>query len=611
VETYLFYPIIRVYVIATISYLLIQLALAIANWLYQKWQEPGQLALVKSLWRQGQLPRISVIFPVYNEDPDVLARTLKHAAACLEIPGLELIFVDDGSRNPNELEPLYRHYEAACCPDRLRVLRMPQNRGKRVALYHGFEIARGELIITADSDTLIYPAGVLRLVAPIIADPKIGAVTGDVQVSNWRDTWLTRLIALRYWVSFHVERGAQSFTGSMMVCSGPFAVYRAPLIHEVRQDFISQTFLGKPCTYGDDRHLTWLILEKGYLTRIQEGAVARTIAPRTIPAYVPQQVRWTKSFIRELFWCLPGFRHISLYALVDTLYQPFISFCFMFAMSNVLFLFFETFNPFLLLGEFLILLLMASIRGLYGLARTRWPHFVQFPLYGLLHVTVILPLRWKALFTLADTGWGTRNGREKSDFDQFKRWQAFFFGTALLLGVAAALLVPDSVAAGIRGLHIFDPLELAAYFANTLAYWWARGALVAIALLPIFATLGLLRLNGVAQRLPARQKRPAWAAARQPAVQRPVAGPVASQAPAAGWVSPAARWVPPIETGTYSLSFNPAWQAVETARRAMTSLNSGETLPWLVARPPTLNWNMVPALRETFQALESGTGVPA
>lgn len=488
-------PLIKVYIVATITYLIIQISMAIANWLFQKWQEPKHLRLVNSLLSTNKFPSISVIYPIYNEEVEVLQSVMEHALACLSIPNLELIFVDDGSPNLADIEPIYQKFEAQDTTNRLHILRESVNRGKREAMNKGFEVAQGEYIITADSDTLLDREGILRLVAPIIADSRIGAVTGDVRVENYKDTWLTHLIALRYWVSFHVERGAQSFSGSMMVCSGPFTVYRADIIHRVRQDFISQTFLGQPCTYGDDRHLTWLVLKEGYITRIQEGAVARTMAPRTLPEYVPQQVRWTKSFIREIFWVLPNFNRISLFAMMDTLYQPIISFCFMFALANVVFMSIETQNPLLLISEFLILLFMASLRGFYGFMRTGWKEFIRFPIYGILHVLIILPLRWKALFTMRDIGWGTRLTRKRNEFRNFLKWQSFFFLTIFSLAMIGTLVVPDEAIVGFKTLLSADIPTLAKHFVLTILQWWGYGAMIASILAPLFLIRGFVRLH--------------------------------------------------------------------------------------------------------------------
>lgn len=191
-----------------------------------------------------------------------------------------------------------------------------------------------------------------------------------------------------------------------------------------------------------------------------------------------------------------------------------------------MFLFLETWNPFILAGEFVILLLMASLRGLYGLARTRWPGFVLFPLYGLLHISIILPLRWKALFTLRDVGWGTRQRNKPNSLGTFRLWLACFFGTVLLLGALVALAMPDNATTGLQSLKSLGLFELARHFGATMLYWWSRGLVVALTLTPLFLLLGLRKLDwksgdhGVATFSSREQPRPVGLLAEMPDFRR-------------------------------------------------------------------------------------------
>jgi hyaluronan synthase len=111
----------------------------------------------------------------------------------------------------------------------------------------------GELIVTTDSDTIL-PRTAVRQIVARFTNPSIGAVTGDVRVTNKQDNLLTRLISYRYWSAFHQERAAQSFFKVVMCCSGPFAAYRRDVVDRINDDYISQVFLGQICTCGDDRH---------------------------------------------------------------------------------------------------------------------------------------------------------------------------------------------------------------------------------------------------------------------------------------------------------------------------------------------------------------------
>src|SRR5688500_2155476 len=78
--------------------------------------------------------RISVIYPVYNESPEVLRLVLDRARRCLSLPGLEVIVVDDGSSNRSEVSPIYSAY--AC--ERIKIV-FQDNKGKREAQYTGLQ----------------------------------------------------------------------------------------------------------------------------------------------------------------------------------------------------------------------------------------------------------------------------------------------------------------------------------------------------------------------------------------------------------------------------------------------------------------------------------------
>ena len=89
------------------------------------------------------------MLPVYNEE-----RRLAHLFGAL-IPvaeslgrSFEVVCVDDGSRD-RSLEMLR---DAALRDPRLRIERLPENRGKGAAVRHGMLAARGELLIFMDVD---------------------------------------------------------------------------------------------------------------------------------------------------------------------------------------------------------------------------------------------------------------------------------------------------------------------------------------------------------------------------------------------------------------------------------------------------------------------------
>ncbi len=117
-------------------------------------------------------------------------------------------------------------------------------------------------------------------------------------------------------------RAVQSVYRTVYCCPGALAAYRLSVVREVLDDWKAQTFLGVPCTYGEDRALTNLILERGYDTVYQSSAVVRTLVPTTYSKLVRMYLRWERSHVREelrfarIVWKRP--RVPRFLALLDT-----------------------------------------------------------------------------------------------------------------------------------------------------------------------------------------------------------------------------------------------------------------------------------------------------
>ncbi len=57
---------------------------------------------------------------------------------------------------------------------------------------------------------------------------------------------------------------------------------------------------------------------------------------------------------------------------------------------------------------FVIMVIISLVRILYPLYKTRDASFMMFPIYALMHIFLLLPVRLIALATLGFNGWGTR-----------------------------------------------------------------------------------------------------------------------------------------------------------------------------------------------------------
>lgn len=347
---------------------------------------------------------VSIIIPAYNEEPDILYSCIDSCRK-QNIVDLEVLVIDDGSVNRQILiDEVYSKFDE---DSKVQVF-YQENRGKRHAQKLGFDHASKALIVTVDSDTIIHDSeGVLKLIQPL-ENEKVGAVTGDVRVENRNVNLVSKLISYRYWVAFNQERAAQSLCSVVMCCSGPFSVYRAEIIEEVKDKYIDQKFLGSYCTYGDDRHLTNLVLSRDWQVEYNPFAEAFTYVPTSLSAYIKQQVRWNRSFYREMLWTLPFIYKKNIYLLYELFMQFILPICLLLTLIYMLILTSYQ-STFIYLNSYLeILILIALLRSLYGIYRTKDLGFILFIIYGFIHITILVPVRLYSFLTLKSIRWGTR-----------------------------------------------------------------------------------------------------------------------------------------------------------------------------------------------------------
>ena len=239
---------------------------------------------------------MTVIIPAYNEGAMVEKALYSVAAADYPKDLLEIICIDDGSRDDtwNYIQRARQRY-----PHLIQAIRFPKNRGKREALYAGFIQGRGDYFVTVDSDSVIEPDTLKQILAPLLQNPKIGAVAGNVKVYNRTANLLTRMVWVRFVLSFDFLRASQSMYGFVFCTPGALSAYRREAIMPILDEWRQQTFLGVRCTIGEDRAFTNLVLRQGYDTVYQRTAVVYTTVPENYRGLSRMFLRWDRSNFRE------------------------------------------------------------------------------------------------------------------------------------------------------------------------------------------------------------------------------------------------------------------------------------------------------------------------
>ena len=240
-------------------------------------------------------PSLTVIIPAYNEGPMVLQSIESAAKADYPHDRLEILVIDDGSKDDTWS---YISQAAARYPGLVTALRHERNRGKREALALGFSRARGEILVTIDSDSVIERGALLALAGPF-RDPRIGAVAGRVEVYNRAHGVIPRMLHVRYMLSFDMLRATESVYRNVYCCPGALTGLRASGVRKVLERWKNQEFLGSRCTFGEDRAMTNYLLDSGYDTVYQRTAVVHTLVPISYAKLCKMLLRWDRSYVRE------------------------------------------------------------------------------------------------------------------------------------------------------------------------------------------------------------------------------------------------------------------------------------------------------------------------
>jgi len=130
-------------------------------------------------------PELSVVIPVYNEEAG-LQRLFERLYPALNRLGrsFEVIFVDDGSRDRSAAllkDEFLKH------PGETRVIVFNANYGQHLAIIAGFELSRGQRVVTLDADLQNPPEEIGKLIAAMDAGHDyVGSIRRARKDSWWR-----------------------------------------------------------------------------------------------------------------------------------------------------------------------------------------------------------------------------------------------------------------------------------------------------------------------------------------------------------------------------------------------------------------------------------------
>lgn len=356
-------------------------------------------------------PGVSIIIPCFNEEEWIHRTILSCINQDYPVEKLEVIVVDDQSSDGSVekmkavIERINREAVRYATKDRLKLIVMEKNGGKREALVQGVKIAKHNLVVFVDSDSFLEPTAIRHLVQPF-QDPKMGGVAGRTDVENKFTNTITKLQTVRYYIAFRIMKAAESYFDSVTCLSGPLSCYRKELVLNHSDAWLNQKFLGQPATFGDDRAMTNFVL-RTHRTGYQDKAICSTIVPSRMNVFMKQQMRWKRSWLREsliagsFIWKKEPFMALFFYiGLIVPIAAPIIVLYNLAYVPLVHGIFPGTF----LIGLLMMALLM-SFAHLYYRKSKLWVFGIVFCVFYELVLLWQMPIAW---VTFWKSTWGTR-----------------------------------------------------------------------------------------------------------------------------------------------------------------------------------------------------------
>lgn len=264
------------------------------------------------------LSPVSIIVPAYNEE--VTAIKTIESLLKLDYPLLEIIFVDDGSKDTTfaVVDAAYGNHPL------VKVLTKP-NGGKASALNFGIERSSHDFLVCIDADTQLKDDAIFHLMT-YFTDDEIGAVAGTVKVGN-ETNMITRWQSIEYITAQNMDRRAFDLLNSITVVPGAIGAFRKEAIFKAG-GFTYDTL-------AEDCDLTMRILKQGYIVRNCAEAIAYTEAPERLDALLKQRFRWSFGVIQSFwknrdalfnkkykFFGMVGMPNILIFQIVLPLFSP-------------------------------------------------------------------------------------------------------------------------------------------------------------------------------------------------------------------------------------------------------------------------------------------------
>lgn len=298
-------------------------------------------------------PRV-IVMPCYNEEPDVLLRTIDSIVDCEYPPSCMHIFLSfDGDQEnelylstieklgvPLTLESYPRSIDITYRSCRITVSRFPHG-GKRSCQKNTFKLIdkvyaeylrRNDnlFLLFIDSDCILDKVCIQNFMYEMELKPgskrNMLAMTGVITSTTAKNSLLTVLQDMEYIHGQLFERSVESGCGAVTCLPGALTILRFTAFRRMARYYFAHKaeqcddlFDYGKCHLGEDRWLTHLFMigaKERYQIQMNTGAFCKTEAVQTFRSLLKQRRRWFLGFITNEACMLTDARLWKRYPLI-------------------------------------------------------------------------------------------------------------------------------------------------------------------------------------------------------------------------------------------------------------------------------------------------------
>ncbi len=369
--------------------------------IYSSVRHQRQLGLVRlqRILLSPLAPPISLLVPAHNEEKTIVDSV--DSLLALDYPDFEVVVANDGSRD-GTLDALKARFEllqtdmlyiteVPCQPvravymiqvePRLIVVDKEAGGSKADAVNAAFNVASSPYVCVVDADSILERDALLRIVVPILTDPKrVVAAGGIVRVLNGStikdgrmqevrlpSKAVERIQVVEYLRAFLVGREGWAFFNMLTIISGAFGIFRRDLVRAIGGY--------RPAAIGEDidlvmrmhRHLREQKIDH-HISFVPDP-VCWTEVPGDVRSLARQRARWHNG-LADVLWTNRDMLFRRSHGRIGAIALPYLWV-------------WELFAPVIELGGIVTMVLAAYL----GVLSREF--FLQFLIFGYLFATMI------------------------------------------------------------------------------------------------------------------------------------------------------------------------------------------------------------------------------